>query len=513
MKDKKKLIILDISSNLKIERKNCYVIKIDTGNITLENYKDLTFNLNIKKYNFYYNKIISTQILLYLKKFTKFLPLKYLLYSEIANFRDDKINLFDKVKCILEIKRLHLDKKYNIEVISDKKYAINIYFQLFKKFRFYNAYKNENKNINFRLKYFLSRTRFLFKVLFITSYLKLFFKKNYLGKQVGFSIYPIMNIGFKNRLYKVKNPKYLNFLIGDETHTDTNLFTLIKKIQNLSKKNFFHAEQELLIKDLVFDYLISLKKIGLIKEIEKKNLIINKIDFKTLFQHYFLISLLNLLKIKIYEKPLIKIFKNRGNFKEFHYFLFEYNLGFFMTKTIKSINSKIRMIGYQHGIFGENTPWLEIINKSKINNFMPDKILYVYEETKKIYQKKISAIFRKNSCNFDNLNKKLIPIIDKANKNCLIFLGLHDGEDIINQILYDANFRKKFNKIYLKYHPKKTDIISKYNKKEQLNFVNNLEKIKVGSIYLSSSSSLTYAFKKMNISFNLINIPYKSSKK
>ncbi len=511
MKTKKKLIILDISTDLKIDRKNCYVIKIDTGNITLENYKDLTFSLNIKKYNLYYNKIISTQILLYLKKFTRFLPLKYLLYSELANFRDDKINLFDKVKCILEIKRLELEKKFNIEVISDKKYANDIYFQIFKKFSLYNAYKN--KNINFRLKYFLSRTRFLFKTLFITSYLKVFFKKNYLEKHVGFSIYPIMNTRFKNKLYEVKNAKYLNFLIGDETHTDTNLFILIKKIQNLSKKDFFHIEQELTIKDLIFDYLISLKKMSLIKEIEKKNLIINKVNFKILFQYYFLISLLNLLKIKIYEKPLVKIFKNMDKLKEFHYFLFEYNLGFFMTKTIKSINSKIRMIGYQHGIFGENTPWLEIINKSKINNFLPDKIFYVYEESRKIYQKKIAVIFRKNSFNFDSLNKKLVPIIDKANKNCLIFLGLHDGEDIINQILYDNNFRKEFNKIYLKYHPKKMDIISKYNKKDQIIFVNNLEKIKVGSIYLSSSSSLTYAFKKMRISFNIINIPYKSSKK
>ena len=90
MKTKKKLIILDISSNLKLHRNNCYVVKIDMGNIDLKNFRDFTHNLKIKKNNLYYNKIISSQILEYIKKFKKFLPLKFLLNLEIANFREDK---------------------------------------------------------------------------------------------------------------------------------------------------------------------------------------------------------------------------------------------------------------------------------------------------------------------------------------------------------------------------------------------------------------------------------------
>ncbi len=176
MKTKKKLIILDISSNLKLHRNNCYVVKIDMGNIDLKNFRDFTHNLKIKKNNLYYNKIISSQILEYIKKFKKFLPLKFLLNLEIANFREDKVDLFDKIKCFLEIKKLRLDKQFDVEVISDKKYSKNIYHQLFRKFKLLDVSKN--KKINFQLKYFYSRTRFTIKIFFVTLYLKLFHKKN-----------------------------------------------------------------------------------------------------------------------------------------------------------------------------------------------------------------------------------------------------------------------------------------------------------------------------------------------
>ena len=97
MKTKKKIILLDISSNFKLHRNNCYVIKIDTGNIDLKNFRDFTRNLNIKKNNLYYNKIISSQILEYIKKFKKFLKLKFLLNLEIANFREDKVDFLIKL--------------------------------------------------------------------------------------------------------------------------------------------------------------------------------------------------------------------------------------------------------------------------------------------------------------------------------------------------------------------------------------------------------------------------------
>ena len=102
-----------------------------------------------------------------------------------------------------------------------------------------------------------------------------------------------------------------------------------------------------------------------INEIQNTNLIIEKINFKVLFQNYFLVSLLNISKMMNYEKPLIKIFDRKNKIKEFHYFLFEYNFGFFISKTIKSINSEIKLIGYQHGILEKNTPWLDVISKSK----------------------------------------------------------------------------------------------------------------------------------------------------
>lgn len=511
MKTKKKIIILDISSNLKLHRNNCYVIKIDTGNIDLKNFRDFTRNLNIKKNNLYYNKIISSQILEYIKKFKKFLPLKFLLNLEIANFREDKVDLFDKIKCFLEIKKLKLDKKFDVEIISDKKYSKNIYHQLFRKFKLLDV--SENKKINFQFKYFYSRTRFAFKIFFVTLYLKLFHKKKYLKEYSALSIYPNMNSRFVNTLYKLKKPTYLNFLISDETHTDTNFFKIIEKINVLSKKEFFHIEQEIELKDIIFDYFKSLKMAKFINEIQNTNLIIEKINFKVLFQNYFLVSLLNISKMMNYEKPLIKIFDRKNKIKEFHYFLFEYNFGFFISKTIKSINSEIKLIGYQHGIFGKNTPWLDVVSKSKLDNLLPEKIFYLYKESKKAYLKKISAVFKPNLHNIDKFDRKLLPTIERSSHNCLIYLGLHDGEDIINQTLYDTSFSKKFRKIYFKYHPKKKDIISKFNKNDLITFIEDVSKIKVKSIYLSSSSSLSYIFKELKISYDFFDIPYKSYKK
>ena len=62
---------------------------------------------------------------------------------------------------------------------------------LFRKFKLLDV--SENKKINFQFKYFYSRTRFAFKIFFVTLYLKLFHKKKYLKEYSALSIYPNMN--------------------------------------------------------------------------------------------------------------------------------------------------------------------------------------------------------------------------------------------------------------------------------------------------------------------------------
>ena len=44
----------------------------------------------------------------------------------------------------------------------------------------------------------------------------------------------------------------------------------------------------------------------------------------------------------------------------------------------------------------------------------------------------------------------------KNSNNCLFYLGLHDGFEILNEILVQEKFMKRYDKIYIKLHPKKT---------------------------------------------------------
>ena len=43
----------------------------------------------------------------------------------------------------------------------------------------------------------------------------------------------------------------------------------------------------------------------------------------------------------------------------------------------------------------------------------------------------------------------------KNSNNCLFYLGLHDGFEILNEILVQEKFMKRYDKIYIKLHPKK----------------------------------------------------------
>ena len=72
MKNKKILIILDISTDKDIHRNECSIVRLDKGRIILKNFKDLSYRINFKNNNSYYNKIISSQIIKYLKKFKNY---------------------------------------------------------------------------------------------------------------------------------------------------------------------------------------------------------------------------------------------------------------------------------------------------------------------------------------------------------------------------------------------------------------------------------------------------------
>ena len=68
-----------------------------------------------------------------------------------------------------------MEKKYIVEVITDKFNEKLIYNQFLENYKLTDlSYK---KVLNHHVRFFLSRTNFFFKILFITLYLKAFTKK------------------------------------------------------------------------------------------------------------------------------------------------------------------------------------------------------------------------------------------------------------------------------------------------------------------------------------------------
>ena len=188
--------------------------------------------------------------------------------------------------------------------------------------------------------------------------------------------------------YQKSKLTFLNFLLTDESHTSKNIFELVKIIRKLRiKKDFYFIERDINMMDIIKNYLFSIKFLFYLNKILKTELYIYNINFNHLLNKYFLESIINLNKLENYKNPLKKFFK-KTTLEEFHYFLFEYNFGFFLADLIKN-NDKIKLYGYQHGIFDTDNKWLSIISKLRFKkNFFPDIIYYKFKSSKTAYSKK-----------------------------------------------------------------------------------------------------------------------------
>lgn len=506
--NKNTLLILDLSCNKKVLRKNCFIIRIDKGLIDLKNYNDLTYKFHLNNKNT--NEIISIKILSYLKKFKYLFDNNDIYKSEIANYRNDKNDIYDKIKNLLFLKEQKFQNKFDIEIISDKKNSKDIFDQLFKSYKFVDLSKE--KKINPFIKFFFSRTKFFIKLIFISLYLKIFTKKRKLKKKIGLSIYPLFIKNSNITLYERKDLTYLNFLLTDETHISKNFFELIEII-NIIKKNshLYIIERDIKIINIIKNYLLSLRLLFQIKKIMKTKIKINSINFSHILNDYMLDSLINLFKLENYKIPLNEIFKKKNHIKEFHYFLFEYNFGFFLIDIIKNNNSSIDTYGYQHGIFDYNNSWLNVISKLSFkNNFLPNAIYCKYRSSIKAYSKKfkVKVYYNKNrhiNYELETIQKK----INKKSRNSIIYLGLHDGIDILNEILIKKNFMNKYEKIFIKTHPKTKNIKKQFHSNKKFIFIKNLNKVYFRDIYVSPRSSLKYLFEENNLPFKLAKVAYK----
>ena len=239
----------------------------------------------------------------------------------------------------------------------------------------------------------------------------------------------------------------------------------------------------------------------------KRNLLfglkINNLELTKVVNYYFLNSIKQRLFLNIYSNALNKIF--RKNIKEFHLFLFEYSIGFYLIRKIKHINSSVKIFGYQHGIFSDKLLWFNFLNISKYKKFyMVNTILAKNFFSFKAYKK----LKLTNDVQLIKTQQKIYPLKIIKNKykfNVLVILGTHDTEEIlfaINHFLQNNLKQKIF--FHIKAHPKKK-IINIHELDNRIKIIDVLK----GSFQLilcSDTTTISYDLINSKIDFKIIEI-------
>ena len=124
---KKKLLVVDLSTNCEIIKKDVDYIKLNKGDISLFNSKRIYLKNFLNKNKKKLKKDFLNFLILSFKN--NMLTKNNFITHEIFNLRNDKTNFFDKIFTILVIKKL--TQKYRfIEVITDDLDSIDTYKSL-----------------------------------------------------------------------------------------------------------------------------------------------------------------------------------------------------------------------------------------------------------------------------------------------------------------------------------------------------------------------------------------------
>ncbi len=464
--NKKRLIIVHSKKNIKIDDQNIYYVNFGESYVQASNCKKILLNEYYKKYYNFYKKKLVYSLKKKLFKTKNFLPLVFEL--EIFNLRNDKIKNIDLIINILILKKII--KKFNFQelcLISDNPLTQQILNKI------YPNIKNQNKIVNFRKNFlFLKLSKFYIKIFFLFILIKAFktpavLKNNY--KTACISLAPIFYKNGVENFFKKKENLKLNFLLTDETHLNLSLINAFKIFKN-KYKNLLHVESFIEFNDLISGLIKSYKFLYTARKIDM-NFSIEKIDFSKFYEEYFHISLLNRLKLNIYDNAFLKTLK-KFKVRNFEMYLFEYCFGFYLINLIRKNLKDLKITGYQHGIFSDKLFWFELLatNKNK-SQYLPDKIISfnfqslsdykkIIKSKKieyKLVEKRASAI----STSFKNLKK------NNSNKHFLILPGTHDAEIIYENFKNkDLNNRLLQETFYFKFHPKKKNKWNKFKEFE-----------------------------------------------
>ena len=500
---KKVLFIFDIKKDIKLNTYSNYFIQLNTGLADINESTQILLN---KYYNKFYKKFIdniSDEFLKKIYELKKKIP--YVSELEIFNLRHDKIKNIDLIinhLIIIEIIRIYDFKK--IIVITDN----------FLTKEFYN---NNNFNQKIKIIYkaqYSSLNIILFKIIkfyikaFIVIIFVKFFKKDIFLKKinsVALSLYPIFYKKNKEFFFKSDNKFKLNFLLTDESHLGLSLKKIFLFIPKLNIKKFIYIEQYIKIKDLVMSLKDSIRNLNYIKRSDL-NIKINNIDISAFYKKYLILSYLNRSKMEIYKNAIIDFFF-KHKIKEFHYYLFEYNFGFFLTRILKDNLPDIKTIGYQHGIFSDNIFWLNVISKLDNSSYFPSTIYVFNKQNLKFYKDKLknfNIIYKLREKKISNLSREIKFNNKLLEERILILTGTHDASHIY-EIVKKKILTGDKNKYYIKFHPK---VIFNYKSTKNLEVLQSIKNISFTKVFVSSTSTLLFDFINLKKKINILNIDY-----
>jgi hypothetical protein len=502
----KSLTIIDINTiDLSICVNDSCIIQLDRGTISTKNCQ----KINLKNYD---NKLVELKI--FNKLFNELKKFKKLSFFEtdIANLRNDKNLYISKIINILKIK-IYL-KKFSfkkIKLISENSETIESIKCIFPDVEI--ILKNKKKNYNNSIIFYI--IKFYIKSFFFILFIKIFSQSTLINKSLikfnecYLSIFPNFYERYKEKFFSKKKEKkfFLNFLITDETHLNSNFFELLQSYYHIKNK-LICLESFIHFKDILTSFQNSFNFYETYKRHSSKFYFVENVNLTKFFKKSFDISIINRSKLFLTSAGMSR-FLAKAKPTKFHLYLFEYSFGFFLTRIIKSQN--IKVLGYQHGIFSKKLYWTNIIIKLKSKLFFPDLIISNCKKSLKdyklIFKDYVKKIIFKNK-NISHLAKR-INICSNSNlnkvKKILILSGTHDIKDIISfcQIEYIKN---KNNIFFIKTHPKNKYI---FHNTENIRNIKNTKIKNFDTVIISPTSTIMYDFDFLKKKYSIFNSEYK----
>ena len=502
------LIIINNQNNVNLSQENISYINIGTGIVKVANSKKIALSKYRKKNYVKYKDLLISKLSKKAKNLEKKIP--FINELEIFNLRNDKDTNIDLILNILIIKEIIKKKNFKkITVITDNRLTKDLFEQISAKINV--EYKRKNFSTpNFTIAKII---KFYFKAFFTVIFSKFFYLKNFTSKmfdEACLSMYPIFFKKKENFFNDEKKIKF-NFLLTDETHLQFSFIKIIKIIIQVKNKNLIHIESFITFKSFFKAFFKSIFYYFLFLKIDFK-LNVNNLDLSNFYKNYIYSSLINRLKLNIYEDSII-IALRKFKIKIFNLYLFEYNFGFFLINAVKKKIKNIKIVGYQHGIFSDQLLWLDLMlnNKNKYN-YLPDEIKSFNLQSYRDYKKKINL--KKISFTLLKKEKSILAnqYVESKNKkhsnNILVLPGTHDAQNIYNALKEKTSDKKNKDIFFLKFHPKK--IISTKDT-FNLKIITKIKKKNFSKVLISATSTLVYDFMNSKKNFMVYNIDYKQN--